>query len=336
MGRLKAMPSDIGLVTGASAKSISAAANFLRAGKLVAFPTETVYGLGGDATNSEAVAHIFEAKGRPAFNPLICHVSDIEAAREIAAFSLLAEKLAAAFWPGPLTLVLPRAAPSPVSQLVSAGMDTIAVRVPANETAQALLRAVGRPVAAPSANASGSISPTRAAHVVASLGDKIDVVLDGGTCDIGLESTILLCVGDKVSLLRSGGLETGKIEKILGSKILSASPDDAENKPLAPGRLKSHYAPRTKVRTDISRVEQGESLLAFGSDLPEGSENARAMLNLSDTGNLVEAAANLFDFLHQLDETGASTIACAKVPETGLGVSINDRLRRAAAPRDND
>ncbi|MBL4758323.1 MAG: threonylcarbamoyl-AMP synthase [Rhizobiales bacterium] len=330
------MPSDIGLVTKACAKSISAAANLLRTGGLVAFPTETVYGLGGDATNNDAVARIFEAKGRPSFNPLICHVANIDAAREIAVFSPLAEKFADAFWPGPLTLVLPRTEQSPVSQLVSAGMETIAVRVPANETAQALLRAVGRPVAAPSANASGGISPTKAAHVNASLGDNIDMVLDGGTCDIGLESTILLCVGDKISLLRSGGLETETIEKFLGTTKLVVAPDDVENAPLAPGRLKSHYAPRAKVRTDITSVKHGESLLAFGPDLLDGFENAHMVLNLSDTGNLVEAAANLFDFLHQLDETGALVIACAKVPETGLGVAINDRLRRAAAPRDKN
>jgi L-threonylcarbamoyladenylate synthase len=325
---------EAGRIVTATPETISAAADFLRAGKLVAFPTETVYGLGGDATQGDAVARIFSTKGRPAFNPLICHVVDAAAAQEIAKFSNSAIRLADAFWPGPLTLVLPRAENCPVSRLASAGLDTIAVRVPSHETAQAILRAVDRPIAAPSANASGTISPTRARHVAASLGDKVDMILDGGACDIGIESTIVYSDGDKVRLLRAGAITIADFDQVLGRKTLIEDPSDDADRPASPGRLRLHYAPRTELRIDVDHVDTGEALLAFGPDLPDGFEAASTILNLSKTGDLVEAAANLFDCLHRLDSSGAKTIACVKIPETGLGLAINDRLRRAAAPRE--
>ncbi len=325
---------EAGKIVAATPETISAAANLLRAGKLVAFPTETVYGLGGIATQGDVVARIFAAKGRPAFNPLICHVADAAAAQEIARFSKSAIRLADAFWPGPLTLVLPRTENCPVSQLASAGLGTIAVRVPSHETARAILRAVGQPIAAPSANASGSISPTRAHHVAASLGGKIDMILDGGACDIGIESTIVHCDGDTVRLLRAGAVSMDDIEQVLGRKTCVEDLNDDTGKPTSPGQLRSHYAPRAGLRVDADRINPGDALLAFGPNLPDGVEAAATILNLSETGNLVEAAANLFDCLHRLDASGAKTIACAKIPQTGLGIAINDRLRRAAAPRE--
>ena len=323
-----------GTAVTATPDSITIAARLLRAGKLVAFPTETVYGLGGDATEGDAVARIFAAKGRPAFNPLICHVADRKAAEKIARFSGSALKLADAFWPGPLTLVLPRAKNCPVSRLASAGLDTIAVRVPSHATAQAILRAVDRPIAAPSANASGTISPTRAHHVAASLGNKIDMIVDGGACAIGIESTIVFCTDNGASLLRTGAVPVEDIERVLGRGISTRDLDDDAERPKSPGRLRSHYAPRAGLRIDIDRVDAGDALLAFGPDLPDGFEAAATILNLSETGDLVEAAANLFDCLHRLDASGATRIACARIPDTGLGLAINDRLRRAAAPRD--
>ncbi len=325
---------DSGTIVAATSGSISAAVDLLRDGKLVAFPTETVYGLGGIATQGDAVARIFEAKGRPAFNPLICHVADCEAALKIVRFSDTARTLADAFWPGPLTLVLPRTEDCPVSQLASAGLDTIAVRVPAHATAQAILRSVDRPLAAPSANASGTISPTRAHHVAASLGEKVDLILDGGACEIGIESTIIRCDDEEVSVLRAGGVSIEEINQVLGRTIhLEGSSDDTD-RPVSPGQLRSHYAPRAGLRINVVQVDAGDALLAFGPDLPNGGDTADPVLNLSETGDLVEAAANLFDYLHRLDISGVAMIACAKIPETGLGIAINDRLRRAAAPRD--
>ncbi|WP_445679064.1 L-threonylcarbamoyladenylate synthase [Radicibacter daui] len=308
---------------------VEEAAAALRAGKLVAFATETVYGLGGDATNDSAVAAIFAAKGRPSFNPLIVHVPDRAAAEPLAIMTPLARKLADAFWPGPVTLVLPRAADCPASLLVSAGLDSIAIRVPAHPLARKLLRAVGRPIAAPSANRSGSISPTEAAHVIESLGANVNHVLDGGACAVGLESTVVDCTGAHPVLLRHGGLALETLARIVPD-IVETDPEQPDA-PRSPGQLLSHYAPEKPLRLHAGSVQPEEALLAFGPDVPEG---AAAVLNLSATGDLVEAAAHLFAFLRQLDAGAGTAIAAMPIPETGLGRAINDRLRRAAAPRD--
>lgn len=304
-------------------ESIARAAAALRAGELVAFPTETVYGLGGDATNDRAVARIFEAKGRPRFNPLIVHVPDRAAAERHAAFFGHAAGLADRFWPGALTLVLPRRADSGLSLLVSAGLDTVALRVPAHDGARALLRAAGVPVAAPSANPSGRLSPTRAEHVARGLGDRVALILDGGPCAIGLESTVLDLSGDRPAILRQGGVPQEAIEAALGEAVAVAGAED--HAPRAPGMLLSHYAPGLPVRLDAMEGRPGEALLGFGP----GAEGAT--LNLSETGDLVEAAANLFRFLHELDRPPYTAIAVMPIPETGLGRAINDRLRRAAS-----
>jgi L-threonylcarbamoyladenylate synthase len=299
----------------------------LRDGRLVAFPTETVYGLGGDATNDRAVAAIFAAKGRPSFNPLIVHVADAEAAMALGRFGEAARRLAAAFWPGPLTLVVPRADDCPVSRLASAGLDTLALRVPAHPVAQALLAQAGLPVAAPSANRSGAVSPTRADHVRASLGDAVDFVIDAGACPVGLESTIVDCAGAAPAILRLGGLARGAVEAVLAADVPFRAPTDA---PTAPGQLASHYAPRAALRLGAVAARAGEALLAFGPEVPA---HDGPMLNLSASGDVVEAAANLFAHLHALDASGVATIAVMPVPDTGLGEAINDRLARAAAPR---
>jgi L-threonylcarbamoyladenylate synthase len=301
----------------------------------VAFPTETVYGLGADATDGEAVARLFMAKGRPSFNPLIAHVEDVAAARRLARFDAHAERLAA-LWPGPLTLVLPRTADCPVAELATAGLDTIAVRVPASPVARVILKVFGRPVVAPSANRSGHVSPTTAAHVLADLGGRIDLLVDGGPTPVGLESSIVACLG-KPELLRPGGLPRETIEHALGHALIDgsrlAAADADADAPLAPGMLASHYAPRAPLRLDAQNVAPGEALVAFGPDLPPGAAQAMAMRNLSPTGDLVEAAANLFSHLRALDAAGAATIAVMPVPRDGLGEAINDRLERAAAPR---
>ncbi len=304
---------------------ISAAVDFLNSGRLVAFPTETVYGLGGDACNDTAVAAIFAAKGRPQFNPLIVHVASMEAAQELAEFNPTARNLADAFWPGPLTLVLPRLDQCPVSLLASAGLNSLAIRVPAHPLAQSLLQQFDGPVVAPSANPSGAISPTSADHVVAGLVGKIDMVLDGGDCDVGVESTIISCMGNEPVILRHGGLAREAIEAVLGVSI-SDGHQDAEN-PTAPGQLLSHYAPRASVRLEVIDPAKDEALLGFGSLAVE------PVLNLSTTGDLTEAAANLFKMLHQLDKMGVDKIAISPIPNHGLGEAINDRLRRAATPR---
>ena len=307
---------------------IAAAARCLAAGGLVAFPTETVYGLGADASNGEAVARLYAAKGRPAFNPLIAHVADIAAARRLAEFNAAAEKLAAAFWPGPLTLVLPKRKGCPVSDLALAGLDSVAVRVPAHPVAHALLKAFGGPVVAPSANRSGHVSPTSAAHVLGDLRGRIDLVLDGGVCAVGLESTIVSCLGAP-ALLRPGGLPRAQIERVLGH-ALGQGPAGAENAPTAPGMLASHYAPKARLRLNAEAPRPGEALLAFGSEVPAADGMT---LNLSPRGDLTEAAANLFSHLRALDASGADSVAVMKVPREGLGEAINDRLARAAAPR---
>ena len=294
-------------------------AALLRAGGLVAFPTETVYGLGADATNSDAVLKIYETKGRPRFNPLIVHVADLDMARRYVSFSQLAEKLAR-FWPGPLTLVLPKRADAGISDLVTAGLDTIGIRIPDHPLALALIRAAGLPLAGPSANPSGKLSPTSAVQVTAAFGGSVPV-LDGGPSQAGVESTILAVDGDTVTQLRAGALPRNEIETMLGRPIAIAQAGDAI---AAPGMLASHYAPNAALRLNASAPEPGEAYLAFGP--------GQGTLNLSPAGDLREAARNLFAMLHELDTT-AERIAVAPIPQTGLGEAINDRLKRAAAPR---
>jgi len=316
-----------------STAAIADAARILATGGLLAFPTETVYGLGADATNGAAVARLYEAKGRPAFNPLIAHVTDAAAARVLARFDADAAQLAQAFWPGPLTLVLPKAAGCAVSDLATAGLDNVAVRVPHHATAQALLAAFGRPVVAPSANRSGHVSPTTAAHVLADLGGRIDLIVDGGATPVGVESTIVACLGEPV-LLRPGGTSREGIERVLGRPLAEPPAGMAvEDSPLAPGMLASHYAPRTAMRLNADHVEPGEALLAFGASPAKGAEKAAKALNLSAGGDLIEAAANLFSHLRALDAAGATRIVVMPLPHKGLGEAINDRLQRAAAPR---
>jgi L-threonylcarbamoyladenylate synthase len=313
----------------ADAEAVAAAARCLAAGGLVAFPTETVYGLGADATNAQAIARLYLAKGRPSFNPLIAHVGDLAAARRIAGFNADAEKLAAKFWPGPLTMVLPRTAACPVAELATAGLETIAVRVPAHPIARAILVGFGKPVVAPSANVSGHVSPTTARHVETDLSGKIDLIVDGGPADVGLESTIVGCF-ERPLLLRPGGLARSDIEAVLGTRLAELPHHDAASQPLAPGMLASHYAPRTPVRLNATTIEPDEALLAFGTPAVAGVDKAAAMLNLSERGDLVEAAANLFRHLRALDASGAMQIAVMPIPGEGLGEAINDRLRRAA------
>jgi L-threonylcarbamoyladenylate synthase len=316
----------------ADAGAIAEAARILAAGGLVAFPTETVYGLGAVATNGPAVARLYAAKGRPRFNPLIVHVADLAAAQRLARFDAAASALAAAFWPGPLTLVLPKAHGCPVGELATAGLETIAVRVPDHPVARALIAAAGRPLVAPSANRSGHVSPTTAAHVVADLGGRIDLILDAGPTRVGVESTIVACTSDPPTLLRPGGIARATIEEFLGCPLGEPAPAQADA-PQAPGMLASHYAPATRLRLDAENVKPREALLAFGPNLPPGGAQALATLNLSSSGDLVEAAANLFAHLRVLDRAGAREIAVMPVPRDGLGEAINDRLARAAGPR---
>lgn len=292
-------------------ETVAEAARLILAGEPVAVPTETVYGLAADATNAAAVARIYEAKGRPGFNPLIVHVPDLEAARVIGKFNEEALALAREHWPGPLTLVVPLLQDAGIASLVTAGLSTIGLRVPAHPAMQALLRAVGRPLAAPSANASGSISPTRAEHVLRSLGRRIPLVIDGGATDRGLESTIVAATGGPLRLLRPGPIEV-EAEQQRGPVIE------------APGQLASHYAPSKPLRLNAEQAED-EFMIGFGDIAGDA--------NLSSSGNLVEAAARLFDLLHQADESPSTRIVVAPVPEDGLGIAINDRLRRAAADR---
>ena len=311
-----------------------AAARVLAGGGLVAFPTETVYGLGADATNPAAVAGIYRAKGRPAFNPLIAHVGDLAAARRIARFDAAAAALAEAFWPGPLTLVLPKVENCAVADLATAGLDTVAIRIPAHPVAREILRAFGGPVVAPSANISGHVSPTTAAHVESDLSGRIDLIVDGGAVAVGVESTIVGCFGEPM-LLRPGGLPRAEIERVLGRALRQAPAEaDGGERPLAPGMLASHYAPRARVRLDAHRVEPGEALLAFGLGAISGIDAAAAVMNLSERGDLDEAAANLFGHLRALDGKGVNAIAVMPVPDQGLGEAINDRLRRAAVERE--
>jgi L-threonylcarbamoyladenylate synthase len=309
---------------------LETAAAILRAGGLVAFPTETVYGLGADATDAQAVAGIYAAKQRPRFNPLIAHVASREAALREGRFDPDAERLADAFWPGPLTLVVPAAPTGTVSDLARAGLASLGVRMPAHPLARELLERVGRPVAAPSANRSGRVSPTLPEHVLEDLDGHIDAVLEGGAAAVGIESTIVACLDGAARLLRPGGVPRRAIEEIIGRPLTAG---DAGALPLAPGMLASHYAPRAQVRLDASAIRVGEAALLFGPRRPTGLAKAAAILNLSEEGSLAQAAARLFSALRALDASGAATIAVAPIPETGLGEAINDRLRRAAAGR---
>lgn len=310
----------------ADAAGIAEAARLIREGRLVALPTETVYGLGADATDGKAVAGIYEAKGRPSFNPLIAHVGEPGQALALGRFDEDARRLAEAFWPGPLTLVVPMAPGAGISDLARAGLDTLGLRVPAHPVARALLNAVGRPVAAPSANRSGHVSPTTAAHVLADLDGRIDAVLDAGATPVGVESTIVACLGGDPVLLRPGGVPRAALEQALGRPLAARRTETT----IAPGMLASHYAPAAPVRLDASDVRPGEALLAFGPNVPPG---ATQVVNLSPAGDLAEAAANLFGSLRQLDALSARAIAVMPIPAEGLGEAIRDRLARAAAPR---
>ncbi len=292
----------------------------------MAFPTETVYGLGANASDGRAVARLYAAKGRPRFNPLIMHVTGVGAAQRLGLFDARAERLAERFWPGPLTLVVPLKAGAPVSSLARAGLDTIGLRVPSHLVARALIEAAGVPVAAPSANRSGHVSPTTAEHVAADFAGVEGLILDGGRCPGGLESTVVGLAGEAAVLLRPGGVPRAAIEAVLGEMLARPKGDDAA--PGAPGMLASHYAPRAHLRLGAGKARHGEVLLAFGPDAP-----ADAARNLSPAGDIAEAAANLFAYLRELDAAGAEKIAVMPIPREGLGEAINDRLVRAAAPR---
>ena len=322
------LPSNIDTSRLAAPAGVSEAARVLAAGGLVAFPTETVYGLGADATSGEAVARIYAAKGRPSFNPLIAHVTDLAAAEREGIFNADARALAQAFWPGPLTLVVPVAPTCSVSTLARAGLDSIGLRVPAHPIALALLAAFGKPVAAPSANRSGRVSPTRADHVAADLAGRIEAILDGGATEVGVESTIVACLPDGPRLLRPGGVTREAIEAVLGRALPQ---EEASGSVIAPGMLQSHYAPHCAVTLEATCGASDAAILDFHDQL--AGEPCVARLDLSETGDLMEAAARLFDALRVLDASVAQRILVAPVPMSGLGEAINDRLARAAAPR---
>jgi L-threonylcarbamoyladenylate synthase len=308
----------------ATTEAIDQAAEALRRGEIVAFPTETVYGLGANALDARAVAKIFAAKERPRFNPLIVHVPDLAAAERYAVMTGTARRLAEAFWPGPLSLVLKKRPGCGIADLVSAGLDTLALRAPAHPVARALLAAAKLPIAAPSANRSGRVSPTTAEHVEAELGDLPTMILDGGPCPLGIESTVIGVIGDAPALLRPGAVPREAIELVLGRPLATVTPSE---RPASPGQLATHYAPEAKLRLNATGAKPGEALLAFGANIPAG---ARLTINLSSSGDLEEAAAGLFAALRKLDQAGAETIAVMPIPEHGLGEAINDRLRRAA------
>jgi L-threonylcarbamoyladenylate synthase len=326
-GTVAAMP-----ILSATAATIAEAARHLRSGGLVAFPTETVYGLGADATQHKAVAAIYELKGRPSFNPLIAHVADLETAERYAVFDHRARYLARRLWPGALTLVLPRNRHAPMSDLVTAGLPTLAIRVPDHPVALQLLQALGRPIAAPSANRSGKVSPTTAEHVDEEFGARLAMILDGGPTRVGLESTVLDLTGERPVLLRPGGVTRETLEASLGEVDVAAESQATSQakSPKSPGMLLSHYAPRLPVRLTCDNPQPGEALLAFGPDVPEGFALVE---NLSPRGNPVEAAANLFAALRRLDQPELTGIAVMPIPSQGLGLALQDRLRRAASPR---
>ena len=327
-------------IVNANSEAINEAAAIIRAGGLVGMPTETVYGLAANALDGKAVAQIFEAKGRPAFNPLIVHVNDIDAALEFAHMSALDKVAAEAFWPGPLTLILKRREGCALSGLVSAGLPTVAVRVPSHKTARAFIEACGVPIAAPSANRSGTLSTTTPAHVAQSLGDGVEMILADGASQVGLESTVLDCTGDAPYILRPGAVTAEELSEVLGCKVAYDLGNKDEGEIKSPGQILRHYAPATPVRLRAVDVGEGEALLTFGSAkfmgmrgsgeravevLPEG-----AVAHLSEVGDLYEAAANLFTMLHKLDKPEHKAIAVMDIPDQGVGVAINDRLRRAA------
>ncbi|MGI9521054.1 MAG: L-threonylcarbamoyladenylate synthase [Hyphomicrobiaceae bacterium] len=314
----------------ATDKAIAEAAKILRGGGLVGFPTETVYGLGADARNSRAVAGIFSAKGRPLYNPLIVHVADRQWAEEIAVFSAEAHRLAETFWPGPMTLVLPARDSNRIADIAVAGLNTVALRVPRHPVACALVREAECPIVAPSANRSGRVSATQALHVAADFGANVDIILDAGACQHGLESTIVAVLQGGLSILRKGAVTEGELEQCLGYCPGGGGELAASKAPLAPGQLASHYAPGAPVRLDVNYPNPGEAFLAFGKFTPHGPG---LTVNLSPSGDLAEAAANLFAALRELDRPGVSAIAVMPIPDHGLGAAINDRLRRAAAPR---
>jgi L-threonylcarbamoyladenylate synthase len=314
-------------VVPATAETIESAAEALARGEIVAFPTETVYGLGADARDARAVARVFAAKERPRFNPLIVHVPGLAEAEKYAVVTDTARLLAQAFWPGPLSLVLKKRPSGGICDLASAGLETVALRVPAHPVAQALLAAAKLPIAAPSANRSGRISPTTAAHVAAELDDRPAMILDGGPCPIGIESTVIAVLGGTPALLRPGAVPREAIELVLGAPLAAAK---ANHRGASPGQLESHYAPNTPLRLNVTRPETGETLLAFGPEVPEFEGRS---INLSPGGNLEEAAARLFAALRELAQVGAAAIAVMPIPAYGLGEAINDRLRRAANRR---
>ena len=312
---------------------LAEAGTILRRGGLVAFPTETVYGLGADATNGLAVAGIYAAKGRPSFNPLIVHVATLEEAFSLGSFDPVARALAERFWPGPLTLVVPAKA-NQVSDIARAGLDSVAIRVPGHGLARSIIEAAGRPIAAPSANRSGRISPTSAGDVLADLDGAIDAVLMGDPARIGVESTILSCLSGGLRLLRPGGVSREEIEAALGHRLPMVHGEaDDPTRPVAPGLLLSHYAPSARVRLNATALSPGEAALLFGGEPLTGLEDACAVETLSASCDLIEAASMLFSALRRLDASGASVIAVQRIPDSGLGEAINDRLRRAAAPR---
>ncbi len=320
------------MIKAATHDSIAEAAEILKNGGLVGMPTETVYGLAANALDGEAVAKIFEAKGRPSFNPLIIHVADMRQAMQYAEMNEYAQILISAFWPGPLTLILPRKKDSGISELATAGLDTIALREPAHPIAQGLIKTSGLPIAAPSANKSGALSPTTPAHVHDSLGDKVDMILAAGACQVGLESTVLDVSGSVPVILRPGAVTAEMIGQKLDMEIGFADSEDGSEAPKSPGMLLKHYAPNTPVRLNAIDVQEGEALLAFGTDkfmvshdFPEEMKR-----NLSEEQDLHEAASNLFSMLKELDKCGAKQIAVMNIPQTGIGIAINDRLSRAA------
>ncbi|MBU6234684.1 MAG: threonylcarbamoyl-AMP synthase [Alphaproteobacteria bacterium] len=315
-------------IASATPETIAEAAAVIKNGGLLGLPTETVYGLAANALDGRAVARIFEAKGRPSFNPLIIHVAKPEDAMAFGVFNDAAKEMMAAFWPGPLTMILPRTADCPVSDLASAGLPTLAIRCPAHPVARAVIEAAGVPVAAPSANTSGRLSPTTPQHVAESLGDAVDMILAAGAASVGLESTVLDLTGEAPVILRPGAVTPEDVARVLG--ITPAIDDGQHEAPKSPGQLLRHYAPRTPVRLNATTLEDGEAYLAFGPSLMGRNLPDMHKRNLSEQGDLAEAAANLFGYMHALDGAGCKGIAVAPIPDTGLGIAINDRLVRAA------
>jgi L-threonylcarbamoyladenylate synthase len=324
-------PPDAGAIMPADDGAIGLAGAILRDGGLVGMPTETVYGLAADSTNAEAVARIYEAKGRPRFNPLISHVVDLGQALDHGVLDKAALKLAQAFWPGPLTLVVPLRAGSAISHLARAGLDTVALRVPGHPAARAIIAAAGRPLAAPSANRSGRVSPTSARDVAEELGAKVDLIIDGGACDIGVESSVVACVDGEALLLRPGGAAREDLSRALGRDI--GMGETTADSPRAPGLLASHYAPLASVHTNVTNAPRNHAVLTFAGRKIVQDGHSGQVLDLSETGDLREAAARLFSALRELDATGPSAISVAPIPSEGLGEAINDRLSRASAPR---